>query len=85
MATMIWVGVALAALAMAGIVTAQIYMRAAYRPAARRRAIEHFVIVCAGLAVFGYGLAALDCLSSRQCVVAYKRDSSHSGWVELLR
>jgi hypothetical protein len=90
MTTMIWASLAVAALTMSavavmGIVAAQIYLRVAYRPATRRRAVEHLVIICTGLAMFSYGVATLDCLSSGHCVAAHKRDGPRDGTAQLLR
>ena len=76
---MIWFSLTLVAVAVAGIVGAQIYLRAALRPANRQRRIERFVAVCAGVATLGYGVATYHCFATPQRLAVYSPTDGLAG------
>jgi len=64
---MVGLSLAMAILAVNGLVGCQIYLRIALRDASRCRSVDQLVVVCTAAALIGLGLATWDCVASGEC------------------
>lgn len=64
---MTWVSLVMVVAAVGGITGCMIYLRIAWRDASQSRSVDRLVIACTAAALFGFGLATWDCVSSGQC------------------
>jgi hypothetical protein len=65
-----------AILAVGGVTGCLIYLRVALRDPSRCRSVSRLVVICAGAALIGFGLATWDCLFSGRCFTPQRAGSS---------